>query len=75
MLLEVENSVFLKKDFNPKTAELLAPGCPGLAVQQMVVYSLPLSSKCGTKISENGTHIIYENELTGMYQMFLHMIL
>ena len=68
MRLAVADSIFSDKNIDPETAHLIAPGCPGLAVSGVMVYSVPLVSKCGTRTYENATHMIYQNVLTGMYQ-------
>ena len=70
MSLSVKDSVFRLHHIDPTSATLIAPGCPGFPLHDLMVYSVPLSSECGTKISYNETHIIYQNVLKGLSQMF-----
>ena len=70
--LAVNNKVFTSNNIDPKSATFQGEGClPGVAVGQWIVYSLPLSSACGTIVNSAGQFVItYSNVLTGMYQMF-----
>ena len=71
--LAVNNKIFESNKIDPESAKFQGAGCvPGLPVGDWIVYTLQLSSECGTIVDSVGsaTHITYSNVLTGMYQMF-----